>query len=159
MKKIAVLVGLVLIVSCNKKTETKVEEASNQTSQPVISITNELTQPKDSTTQAEGNLPVMTFAETDYNFGEIEEGDVVTHDFQFTNTGTVPLIISNAVGSCGCTIPEYPKEPIAPGEKGVIKVKFNSKGFEGEKNKEVFVETNTAQKREIIKFKATVNKK
>lgn len=156
MKKIAVIIGVVLIVSCNKKTETKVE---NQASQEVVSLTNDLTQPTDSTNQAKGNFPVMTFADKDFSFGQIKEGTVVTHDFQFTNTGSVPLIITNAVGTCGCTIPEYPKEPIAPGEKGEIKVKFNSKGFEGEKNKEVLIETNTAQKKESIQFKAIVNKK
>ena len=61
------------------------------------------------------NQAAFKFAEEEFNFGTIMQGDQVKHDFEFTNTGKEPLIIANAAGSCGCTVPEWPKEPIAPG--------------------------------------------
>lgn len=135
---------LFFVISCNKNKENTVENSINQIKSKV-GLT--------------GKAPVMAFEESAHNFGEVKEGEVVTHDFSFTNTGETPLIITSAVGSCGCTIPDYPKTPIAPGEKGIIKVQFNSKGFEGEKNKTVTIEANTINKIETISFKATVIKK
>lgn len=73
-----------------------------------------------------GKLPEFTFQEEEFDFGLIQEGEVVTHDFKFTNTGEVPLVISAANGSCGCTVPEYPRTPIAPGAEAVIHVSFDS---------------------------------
>src|SRR5215204_6765023 len=67
------------------------------------------------------NQPGFKFNEEEFNFGTIKQGESITHNFEFTNTGKEPLIISNAAGSCGCTVPEWPKEPIAPGAKAVIK--------------------------------------
>jgi hypothetical protein len=91
------------------------------------------------------NLPLTTirYDEEKFNFGTVNEGDVVTHVFKFTNTGNEPLVISNAKGSCGCTVPTWPKEPIAPGGKGEIKVEFNSKGKPGAQSKRVTVTANT----------------
>ena len=77
--------------------------------------------------EANGDLPVMTFDRTEHDFGTINEGDVVETSFSFTNTGNSDLMILDARGSCGCTVPEYPKNtPIAPGETRDIKVKFDS---------------------------------
>src|SRR5690606_13667437 len=73
----------------------------------------------------------MTFADTMHNFGTMHEGESAEYDFEFTNTGKEPLIISHAAGSCGCTVPDYPREPIQPGQKAVMKVKFNSAGKSG----------------------------
>ena len=80
-----------------------------------------------------GPTTSITFAENSHDFGTIDEGDVVTHIFTFTNTGDNPLILDKCKGSCGCTVPQCPKEPIAPGATGEIEVKFNSKG---KKNKQ-----------------------
>ncbi|UXP33808.1 DUF1573 domain-containing protein [Reichenbachiella agarivorans] len=104
----------------------------------------------------DGPLPVFTFTEEDYDFGKINEGDEVEHVFQFTNTGDAPLIISDAKGSCGCTVPEWPKEPIGIGEKGQIKVKFNSSKKPGIQNKTVTITANTFPKQSRIKIKADV---
>lgn len=71
-------------------------------------------------------LAKIAFEETEFNFGEVNEGDIVTHVFNFTNIGKVPLVIGEARSSCGCTVPEYPKTPIAPGERGSLKVRFNT---------------------------------
>jgi hypothetical protein len=75
-----------------------------------------------------GPTTSISFENPTYDWGKVNDGDKVTHVFKFTNTGENPLIISDAKGSCGCTVPEWPKEPIAPGKKGEIKVVFDSKG-------------------------------
>ena len=88
-------------------------------------------------------LPVLKFEEMEFNFGEIESGEVVEHTFMFTNTGDGPLLITNAQASCGCTVPVWPKEPIEPNGSGEIKVRFDSKGKSGQQNKTVTVTANT----------------
>ena len=89
------------------------------------------------------NAAEIYFEKSSYDFGKIHEGDKVAHDFEFTNKGTEPLIISDASASCGCTVPEYPKEPIAPGKDGIIKVVFNSEGKPGMQHKVVTLTSNS----------------
>lgn len=101
-------------------------------------------------------FPVMTFVETEHDFGDISEGEVVEHTFKFKNTGSAPLVIVSAKGSCGCTVPEWPKEPIAPGEEGEMLVKFNSSGKPNQQNKQVTITANTEAGKEVIKIKAMV---
>ncbi len=103
-----------------------------------------------------GDLPVMEFTETEHDFGNINEGDVVEHKFMFKNTGKSPLIITNAKGSCGCTVPSYPKEPIQPGEEAEMLVKFNSNGKPNRQQKTVTITCNTESGQERIKIKAMV---
>ncbi|MCP4441812.1 MAG: DUF1573 domain-containing protein [Aureispira sp.] len=83
------------------------------------------------------------FEEQSFDFGAIAEGEQVEHLFKFKNVGKSPLIINHAQGSCGCTIPEWPREPIAPGAEGEIKVKFNSKDKSGHQEKLVTLTANT----------------
>jgi len=85
----------------------------------------------------------IQFLEETFNFGEIVEGEVVQNVFEFENTSDVPLIISNAKGSCGCTVPEWPREPIMPGEKASILVQFNSKSKKGNTSKRISITANT----------------
>jgi hypothetical protein len=85
---------------------------------------------------------LMTFENSKYDFGTVTEGDKVVHEFKFTNEGTQPLIISSASATCGCTVPEYPKAPVAPGESGVIKVVFNTEGKVGMQHKVVTINSN-----------------
>lgn len=101
------------------------------------------------------NGPVMKFEEMEYNFGTIKQGESVTHEFKFKNTGKEPLLINTAVGSCGCTVPEYPKEPIKPNGSGVIKVTFNSTGKSGPQDKTVTITYDT-DKTIVIHMKGTV---
>ena len=89
------------------------------------------------------NIGKFTFEATSHDFGTVKEGDVVEHVFKFTNTGKAPISISNARGSCGCTVPEWPKEPIDPGASNEIKVRFNSKGKSGRQVKPVTITANT----------------
>ncbi len=84
----------------------------------------------------------MIFTDTLHDFGTIHEGELVEYNFKFKNTGKRNLIINSAMGSCGCTVPEYPKKPIKPGEEEYIKVKFDSKGRTGHQDKTVTVNTN-----------------
>ncbi len=91
---------------------------------------------------AAADAPVITFERDIYDFGKIESGEKIQHDFKLRNTGKSPLIISNATATCGCTIPETPKEPILPGKEGVIKVVFNSEGKLGMQDKVVTITSN-----------------
>jgi hypothetical protein len=95
------------------------------------------------TNVAATDLPVMKFERETHDFGKIKSGDLVHYDFKFTNTGKSPLIITNATATCGCTKPEYPKTPVAPGASDVIKVTFNSTGKMGLQDKQVTVTANT----------------
>jgi hypothetical protein len=100
--------------------------------------------------------PRISFNKTEHDFGTIEEGDIVETIFEFTNTGKSELIITSAKGSCGCTVPQWPKQPIMPGEKGEIKVKFNSYQKPNLQQKQVTLLTNTEAGKEILKIKAQV---
>jgi Protein of unknown function (DUF1573) len=79
----------------------------------------------------------------EHDFGTIKQGDSVEYEFRFTNTGSEPLIIEDAKGSCGCTVPQKPSGPVAPGASDVIKVKFNSAGKSGAQKKTVTLTANT----------------
>lgn len=85
---------------------------------------------------------VISFENGNYDFGKITQGEKVSYAYKFKNTGKSPLIILNATATCGCTIPEVPKEPIKPGAEGEIKVVFNSQGKSGMQDKVITVTTN-----------------
>ena len=85
----------------------------------------------------------MDFAETEYQFGEVDEGAIVRHTFRFTNSGKVPLLITDARSTCGCTVPSYPKEPVAPGASGTVEVVFNTAHKNGRQRKPVTLTANT----------------
>jgi len=91
-----------------------------------------------------------------FDFGKIKEGEIVTYNYRFKNIGAHPLSVQNAVASCGCTIPEKPEKPIAPGEIGVIKVKFNSDHKPGETHKSITVTSNANPEFPPLILKGTV---
>ena len=101
----------------------------------------------------------ISFDDTKHNFGTITEGEIVKHAYHFKNTGTNPLLISNAQASCGCTVPSYPKEPIPPGGEGEIVVEFNSTNRPGQQNKNVLVYSNAQEEAMSIGFVAEVKEK
>ena len=103
-----------------------------------------------------GPLTGISFNEYEHDFGVMDEGDVVTYYFEFTNTGAEPLILDKCKGSCGCTVPQCPKNPIAPGDTGSIEVKFNSKGKKNKQTKKVTVTANTDPAQTILTIRANV---
>lgn len=103
--------------------------------------------------------PIMSFEKKTWDFGSIIDGEVVEHTFRFTNTGNKDLVISSASASCGCTIPNWPKEPIAPGDKGEIKVKFNSSGKKDMVTKDITILANTNPVKTILQIKVFVETK
>lgn len=105
-----------------------------------------------------GPTTTMTFEHTDYDFGTAKEGEKVTHSYKFKNTGSEPLIISSAKGSCGCTVPKWPSEPIPPGGTGVIDVQFDSKGKPGKQTKRVTVNANTVPAQTFLNITGNVEK-
>jgi hypothetical protein len=102
------------------------------------------------------NAPVMQFDVEEYNFGTIKQGDQVTYDFKFANAGKDALVISEAHGSCGCTVPEWPKEPVAKGGKGQIHVVFNSAGKQGMQDKTVTITSNAKGGQKVLHLKGNV---
>lgn len=98
----------------------------------------------DSTAVANGSQPVFALQDSaTYDFGTVKEGAVVEKKFAFRNEGKSPLVISNINSSCGCTTPEWPKEPIAPQGESTILVRFNTKGKAGPQSKTVTISANT----------------
>jgi len=101
-------------------------------------------------------FPVMEIDSSMVDLGTIMQGDTIMHVYNFKNTGNMPLVVSNVNASCGCTTPSYSKEPVAPGERGFITVKFNSKGKEGKMNKTVTAFANTKPADNTVSFKIEV---
>ena len=145
MKQLILLLVSLALVSCNLSSDEK-------------TITTDLVNsPLTANSNAEKVLtPNIEMLETSYNFGEIQQGESVTHDFILKNTGEADLIISAAKGSCGCTVPEWPKNPIAKGEDAVIKVTFNSAGKSGKQNKTVTLVTNAIPNTKVLTINGNV---
>ena len=101
------------------------------------------------------NAPTMTFESEVVDYGTIDQGADGVREFKFTNNGKEPLIISNARGSCGCTVPTWPKEPIKPGESSVIKVKYDTKRL-GAINKSVTITSNAATPTKVVRIKGKI---
>ena len=102
------------------------------------------------------NAPVMAFAEKEFDFKDITADSKVHHTFAFTNAGKTPLLIADATASCGCTTPNWTKDPIAPGAKGTLEVQFDSHGKQGLISKQVSVRANTQPSITVITIKGNV---
>lgn len=94
------------------------------------------------------NAPIMKFASETHDFGTLKEGPAASYDFVFTNVGKSPLIIQSCTASCGCTTPDWTKEPIAPGKTGKISVKYNTQGRPGTFSKTVYIASNAKSDKE-----------
>lgn len=104
----------------------------------------------------ETSQPIFQFNEESYDFGEIPEGEKYTHEFTFVNIGKEPLIVKGVKASCGCTTPNWPKEPIMPGETGIITATYNSKGRPGNFNKAITITSNAVTPTKRLFIKGTV---
>jgi len=98
-------------------------------------------------TQVNAQGPKLTATNLTVDYGDVNYGGDGTREFKFTNTGTEPLVITNAKGSCGCTVPEWPKEPIRAGETGIIKIKYDTKRA-GSISKTVTITTNEVESKD-----------
>ncbi len=96
--------------------------------------------------------PKIVFAEDTHDFGDIEQGTKVSYVFNFENSGTQPLILSNVLTTCGCTATDWPRDPVAPGDGGKIEVSFNSAGKMGKQNKVITVVSNAVNAQERVKI-------
>jgi hypothetical protein len=105
-----------------------------------------------------GPPTTITFEKMDHDFGEVMQDSENKYKFKFTNTGSNPLIISSAQGSCGCTVPSYPKEPIAPGKTGEIEVVYSPGKQENAQSKTVTLVANTEPSTTVLNIKAFVKK-
>lgn len=108
---------------------------------------------------AEADAPKVQVEKAVYEFGEITQGEKVTYTFKFKNTGKTPLIITDATATCGCTQPEYPKQPVKPGEDGEIKVTFDSTGKTGLQDKVVTITSNANPAFEALHLVGDVKEK
>lgn len=143
IKRISLFVALmVLLFSCGNDNGKKL-------SPDLINISKSADTPT-------GKAPAITFDKTEFDFGKILQGEVVAYTFRFTNTGNVPLIITSIDKSCGCTASEYPRDPIAPGEGGGIKITYDSKGHSGFQTKAVTVNSNAMPSKTVLRIKAEV---
>lgn len=106
--------------------------------------------------QDTGSAAVISFKENSVDFGDIVEGQKVEHTFVLTNSGKSPLIISNVAATCGCTVPSWPKEPVAPGKSAEIKVSFNSAGKMGKQNSVVRIYSNASEPIEKVSLISNV---
>lgn len=150
MRKLAIVFAGALLMgmtACNDNAASKIKkEEARETTASVDMVNN-------------AGTPVFAFAEESHDFGVINEGTKAEYDFTFTNTGDAPLIISNAKGSCGCTVPQWPREPIAPGETGMIHVVFDSSGKPGAQTKQVTLNANTVPNTRVLTITAQVQPK
>ena len=149
MKKIILLFVLsvgMFMNSCNENAAAKINKEKLEIA-------------KERDTEIRLRAPEFKFDKVIHDFGVIDEGDVVETVFKFVNSGKSELIIASAKGSCGCTVPEWPKEPIMPGESGEIKVKFNSSRKPNLQQKKITLVTNTDTGSEILTIKAQVTPK
>jgi|TARA_B110000977_G_scaffold141964_1_gene180103 hypothetical protein len=145
MKKLSLiaLVSISLITfSCKEKATEKIENANVEAAAVRDASVNKMAK--------------MSFDKTFHDFGQISQGTPQQTVFTFTNTGDAPLIITDATSSCGCTIPDYPKNtPIAPGQQGQMVVNFNGSG-QNQVTKTINVQANTANGSELLKIQAFV---
>jgi hypothetical protein len=146
MKKISILfiAASFFLIQCNNESKSTDKIADDAEFLDSVEVAEE--------------LPATTveFSEEEFNFGDIKEGEKVAHVFTFKNTGENPLVIKSAVGSCGCTVPKFSNEPIAPGESGEINVEFDSSNKPGINDKMVTVMANTDKRIHILKVKSNV---
>ena len=114
-----------------------------------------VTNPK-SASQPSNKQPVITFDKTEHDFGTILQGERVTYTFHFTNTGNMPLIVSNVKTSCGCTIGDFSRAPVEPGKQGTIRATYDSKGHHGMQTRTLTVVSNTNPNQTVLRLKVLV---
>jgi len=148
MKKLFFVLVLMLgiaLTSCQNNNSTK----------QTIS-TNVVKNDKSAEGTTKNDMAKMGFVETVHDFGKVIRGEKVSYKFKFKNVGKSDLLISKVSTSCGCTVGHYPKEPVKPGEEGIIDVTFDSTHKKGIQNKTITILANTQPNRTVLRIKANV---
>ena len=160
MYKIFLISILFLSFSCNDIAKDIVDSTKDPVNKDVVKpslsanlVMNEKTAESE---REKSVMPDFSFEKELHDFGQLVDGEKVSYSFKFTNTGDAPLIISNAKGSCGCTVPNWSRNPIAPGESGSIDVTFDSSGRSGKQNKAITLTANTNPSRKVLNITSEV---
>ena len=153
MYKIFLISILFLSFSCNDIAKDPVNKDVVKPSLSANLVMNEKTAESE---REKSVMPDFSFEKELHDFGQLVDGEKVSYSFKFTNTGDAPLIISNAKGSCGCTVPNWSRNPIAPGESGSIDVTFDSSGRSGKQNKAITLTANTNPSRKVLNITSEV---
>lgn len=151
--RILPLVAALSLVACKKdqKADQLVTEEQTVVEAPAVATPDELIK------EAQAKpLTTIALSESNFEFGKLKKGEHVEHVYEVTNTGTNPLIISQVKPGCGCTVPDYTKDPILPGQKGKITLKFDSSNFDGLVNKQAEVYANVEKAPVVITFSADI---
>jgi len=138
------LLSAIVLASCSNTDDKKITTDL---------VNNPLTAEKDAD---QVDMPKIELSQDFFDFGEMNQKESVSTEFVIKNIGDAPLLIRSAKGSCGCTVPEWPKEPVAVGEEAVIKVTFNSGNKKGKQNKTVTLVTNAIPSTKVLTIKGTV---
>lgn len=133
-------------VSCKDNATAKIDSANLETA-------------KERDAKISLGTAIIEFDTKDYDFGTVTEGEIVEGVFKISNKGKTDLIITDASASCGCTVPEWPKDAIKPGDSAVLKFSFNSKGRTGKQSKSITLQTNTENVTEMLRIGGTVTPK
>lgn len=151
--KVLPLIAVLSLTSCKKdqKADQLVVEEQQAVEAPVVQTQDELVKEAQSKP-----LTTLALSEANFDFGKLKKGDHVEHIYEVTNTGTNPLIISQVKPGCGCTVPDYTKDPILPGQKGKITLKFDSTNFDGLVNKQAEVYANVEKAPIVLTFSADI---
>ncbi|MCD8741571.1 DUF1573 domain-containing protein [Mucilaginibacter roseus] len=140
MKKIlfTLAASVVILAACNQRNSSNTEGIDTNSNSTAV------------TEVDSANAPIAKFQNETHDFGKIKQGEKVNFEYKFTNTGKSPLVITNATASCGCTVPEWPKTPVKPGESGAIKVTFDSANKNGLQDKLITVTANTVPAQTVV---------
>jgi len=155
---VCILLSLLVFSSCQKVEEQQQNPSLIQTENQKKENENSDVQTSNNGEGTETKLTKIEFEKDNHDFGIIKEGEKVTHVFKFKNVGTEPLVIKNVKPACGCTTPDWTKDPVPPGGEGKIEVSFDSQGRTGIQNKSVEVFANTDPEVHTLKFRGEVKK-
>lgn len=156
IRPVLMAVGVIAMLASCQTANKEVRESARDAIQTGVQPTDPNTQASVQPTVPAGPTTSVEFEETEFDFGTVEEGVKVSHTYKFKNTGSEPLVLSDAKGSCGCTVPKWPREPIAPGKTGEIVVEFNTQGKAGNRNQKVTLTANTNPPQTFLSLKGVV---
>ncbi|MGY6560842.1 MAG: DUF1573 domain-containing protein [Luteibaculaceae bacterium] len=150
------LAGLFLFTACSEESSVKTSDNTQKTAVEKSASVDPLKQKSSTEVLESASQAQITFDKYEHNFGNILQNSDNKFVFSFTNTGTEPLLIEDAKGSCGCTVPQYTKDPIAPGEKGTLEIVYKPGTQKNQQTKTITVTSNTSPKTTTLRIKANV---